>query len=431
MCLISVCPKGTKKGTEQVYKFIKSGMESNTSGSGYMFKRDGENTITIRKGFFNYGRLIESLESDRLNDNDELIVHHRIPTSGNRNDLNCHPFVISDNHSEVIMTNGSTGKPCMAHNGIFSRIISLENLNPQFSDTYAFARYIMGNPNMYELFTNDYDLFETLTSHIVGTDKLVFLFPDKDLKMIGQYIEDDGYFHSNTGYKRYTYDRGGSSSHNYATSSHSSFSEGYGNWSEYVDEDESEYGWPPALPVINSMKRVTNSVVVPNLITFDSSEIALDEKNYNHFDYVMKTKWDDTAPNERHKVKLSSLEGFDGNALLQVLTWVSEDKKNYGAGVQTFSLMENYYYIPKNEHYNVYKDYKKLLLNDYQYSKSSIKDLGKLLNRNYLKPDNHPLLFKKDSKFYCKKALQMLYNGLINPMKEVIDALNAGYTWNA
>jgi hypothetical protein len=424
MCLISVCPKGTKKGTEEVYKFIKSGMDSNTSGSGYMFKRDGDNKITIRKGFFNYGALIESLKSENLNDNDELVVHHRIPTSGNKNDLNCHPFVVSDIHEEVIMTNGSTEKPCMAHNGIFSRIIHFENLNPDFSDTYAFTRYIMGNPRMYEIFTSDYHLFETLTSHIVGTDKLVFLFPDKDLKMIGNYIEDNGYFHSNTGYKRYTYDRGGSSSHNYATTSYNSFSEGFGSYDEYDTEDE--YGWPPALPAIKVKEKVSGYITIPNLLTFDSSEIGINENNYNHFDYVMKAKWNDTAPNERYKIKLSSLEGFDGNALLQVLTWVSEDKKSYGTAVQTFSLMENYYYIPKKQYYDVYKDYKRLLLNDYQYSKSSIKDLGKLLSRNYMKPDNHPTLFKKDRKFYCLKALKMLHDNLTNPMKEVIDALNSG-----
>ena len=421
MCLISVCPKGTSKNSDYVYKFIKSGMDSNKSGSGYMFKRNNDNKITLRKGFFDYDELIASLKNDNLNDNDELVIHHRIPTSGNKNDLNCHPFVISDKHEEVIMTNGETDKPCLAHNGIFRGISRYEALNNDFSDTYAFTRYVMGNKNVFNLFLTDIDLFSALTKDIVGSDKLALLFPNRDLILYGNYIEDDGYFHSNTGYKRYTYDRGGSSTSNNSYSFYES------RWNEYDDWRDSE-DWPPVRrAVIVPEKKVVSPIkTLPYYLTFDSSEILLNESNYDDFEYIKKSKWDSTSPNERYKINLSVLEGFDIEALLQVLKWKSENGKTYGSAVETIALMNDYYYVPKASKYETYKDYKKLLLNEYKYSKSSIKDLGKTLSNNYMKPDNHPILFKKDGKFYCKKALKMFHENLTNPMKEVLNVLTLG-----
>ena len=49
---------------------------------------------------------------------------------------------------------------------------------------------------------------------IIDTDKIALLFPDRDLELIGKWVEDNGYFHSNTGYKSYTFDRGGISTRN-------------------------------------------------------------------------------------------------------------------------------------------------------------------------------------------------------------------------
>jgi hypothetical protein len=211
MCLVSVCPKGKEKFNDQVVTFIKNGMSSNKQGSGYMFKRSGENVITIDKGYFDEENLISSIRERNLGVNDELVIHHRISTSGLISGSNSHPFVISDNHDEVCAQDITINKPCLAHNGCFSRLTDYMKLQPDFSDTYAFARYILSNPNIYNIMEVDYELFKTILDPIISGSRVAILFPDKDVKLIGDFKEVDGYYHSNYGYCRSTYDYGGSS----------------------------------------------------------------------------------------------------------------------------------------------------------------------------------------------------------------------------
>lgn len=201
MCLISVCPKGTAKYTDQVKTFIQNGFNSNKDGSGFMYKKNGENFIYVEKGFFKFSDLMNAIEKAKLTDDDELVIHHRIGTSGKVSEENTHPFVISHVHDIVKSVSTKINKPCIVHNGYFSDIYEYMQRNPDFSDTYAFARYVM--PNVIDLYTSEPKLFRKALSGIVGTSKICVLLPYRDLIMSGNFTEDDGYFHSNNGYKNW------------------------------------------------------------------------------------------------------------------------------------------------------------------------------------------------------------------------------------
>ena len=99
--------------------------------------------------------------------------------------------------------------PCIVHNGMIYGITNQMFLNSQFSDTFAFVKYIMAADGVMEMYNNSFSTFELLTDSFLGNDKLCLLHPDRDLTTVGKYLTDNGYLHSNSGYKVNYYDRGG------------------------------------------------------------------------------------------------------------------------------------------------------------------------------------------------------------------------------
>jgi predicted glutamine amidotransferase len=209
MCLISVIPQGVEKNIRNISRYIIQGMKTNTDGSGFMYKKSNANTIGVKKGYFNAERMIRDISDLNLTSNDHLILHHRLGTQGDNSDENTHPFVISDNHLEIIATDVVTDKPCMVHNGIFYDISEYVKLNPKFSDTYAFTRYVLAVNGMLDMAYDNSKLFDKLTKNIIGSDKICILHPEKGILLIGSYIKVDGCYHSNNGFRQHVWDRGG------------------------------------------------------------------------------------------------------------------------------------------------------------------------------------------------------------------------------
>lgn len=212
MCLITVAPSGTSKNRGFIEDFIKSGMKSNTHGSGFAFKRHETSEIYLSKGYLTSNAIMDAIESHNIHVNDELIIHHRIGTSGLRNNFNMHPFVVTNDIATLKQTEGTFNLPVMAHNGIFG---DFSDHNSDYNDTFLFIQHFMSSNQILDQLKDSVHGFQERFKSILGWQKLAFLFPDRPLILVGNFIEDDGYFHSNTGYITYTYDSGGSSSNSY------------------------------------------------------------------------------------------------------------------------------------------------------------------------------------------------------------------------
>ena len=198
ICLVSIAPKGTKKDSPLLYNSIRNGFRCNSQGSGYAIKYSKTGLIYISKGYWKAERLISSLKERKMTDDDELIIHNRIPTSGDKNTANCHPFVIGQTQEEVIQDEGYVKYPVLAHNGVFGKYSEWQSA---FSDTYHFTKQFMSIPEVLSLLKRDKVTFEAVFKETLGYNKVVFLFPDRDLETVGQFITDEGYMYSNTGYK--------------------------------------------------------------------------------------------------------------------------------------------------------------------------------------------------------------------------------------
>lgn len=407
MCLVSVLKKGTKKNTKEVHDFIKSGFECNEDGSGYMFKRNGENTITVKKGFFgNAQEMIDSIVAQNLNDDDELAVHHRIRTHGLASKENTHPFVCTHKHDEVIALDITTDKPCLVHNGYFWEIKGFININPDFSDTYAFARYVMGNPSLMEMYYEDQKKFEKTFSGVIASSKICILHPDKDLTMVGNFVEKNGYFHSNDGYCRYVFDKGGSSTLKGAKYSKS--------WDKHTDWDNKHVvgfgrhsggvgktkGAKKEAKVVSMLPKS----IVTGLRKFNGEQITITSKNFGHFEYVAITHYE--AFKDKSKLIRYNIGDYKEGDNWIMLDKITTDERPYGGyeGILPSSLVKDYYYVPKKEKAVMYGEYLRLIAQP-DIGGKTLKKLKNLLQRNINKQNDTPLFYKKLGTPISKGAL--------------------------
>ena len=283
MCLISCYPKSTSKDIKIVKEFLTNSFNSNGDGHGFMYKINGHKTVNFKKGYRDIELMLKDIEALNLKDDDELITHGRIGTSGERNDVNMHPFVVTNNFEALCKLSGRVSYPVMCHNGYF---IDYTDHNSKFSDTWHFVYEFAGVPEITALLKRDSDLFQEMfgVSHIKRT-KLAFLFPERDMLMIGDFTEDDGYFHSNGGYKKYEYNYGGFSTR--SKKSKNTILADEKSVDYYFDEEayySEHFGYPklkPSVPIIDLSKL--------NIMEFTNKQITLTEDNYKHFWLVPTT----------------------------------------------------------------------------------------------------------------------------------------------
>lgn len=397
MCLISILPKGTKKNTQEVHEFIKNGFNCNKDGSGFMYKRNGDNKITIDKGYFNLTKLIDSIDSLKLTEDDELVIHHRIGTSGLVSAENTHPFLISDVESEINVADITINKPALVHNGMIFGIQEYMRMNTNFCDTYAFARYFMSNKYVMGLFLNNRNIFKDFADRLLGTDKLCILFPDRDLEKYGYFIEKNGYFHSNDGYCNYTKNVGGI---NY-----------------YNNDDDLNYTPIINLPKIfnynNEVKRFgdglpkSESVSEPkiNIHKLKNSVFQLTESNFKYFFFKLPGQGD----------KLYFLEKLDLKTDSQVFKRLDGNTSVYMPQKTELLLNDTITFVPKNAQFTkVIVDYLYLVEKLPDYSKNRLKKTQKILEETIGHSLFHEFEYKplktlgyKNNKFY--KLTLLLY----------------------
>ena len=361
MCLISVVPKGVNKDIEQIKGFIVNGMSSNSDGSGFAYKRNGKSCVNIHKGFRQEADMVSEIKKLNLGVDDELIIHHRIGTSGEKNVANMHPFVISDIESVIIQDKGSFNLPIMAHNGVFNKYT---DNNSKYSDTYHFIEKFMSTPEIMTLLKRDKSKFKELFESTLTYNKLAILSPDRDLIMIGNFTQEDGCYHSNGGYKSYVYDRGGSSSCSVQSRQ---------------------------LPINNLFEDESSTQLTRRrtCYKFNGDQIKITKENSKHFILVPKSDLPVSSGGCLDRVKAYVFDDYDENCTLNFITeYAGERQTHY---LTWDRLSSEFDLFVKNEYNllycNLYKfaeDYKNGL------TKSMSKKISKLLDKS--KAKNHIVL---------------------------------------
>lgn len=397
MCLISVLPKGTEKYNEKTISFIRKGATTNTDGSGFMFKRENDDCINIKKGFFNITDMLEEIKKLNLKKEDELVIHHRIGTSGEICAKNTHPFLIYDDDKLCSETDLTINKPALVHNGMFSGIRDFMSLNPKFCDTYAFARYIISEPGIYNLIYDNYKLFELLFKDILSFNKVCILDPNKGIKMLGNFFEDDGYFHSNGGYKDFVYDRGGSSD-NVELALYDSYK-------------------PKALSIVGNNKYHNTQLY------YDSSEIKIDKYNVHHFFFIKKSVYNINSESydvdRKNSYCLYEIDDISEDTEFQILK-LAKSSTNYT--IKMDNIKNDYFYIPKPNFFDSYLDLEKIKTLFPDYSKNSFKQIQKILIRSRKKGLFDKIKYSKTERLHTKLTLS-LYRDYLE-MKNLKDKNN-------
>lgn len=302
MCLITVCPKGSNKNSEELKKAIKTAGVTNKDGAGFMYKRASTKKVYISKGYMSPEALLSAIEKHKLKDQDELVIHQRIGNKGAKNTFMCHPFVVAGDQDTILANHCYVNVPTMVHNGTFTKY---SKTNSDFSDTYYFVEQFISNEFILGLLKSDLELFKTVFTDILSTNRLVFLFPneDKPLIKLGSFTEDNGYFFSNESYKNSRYRNIGGweeydewdwdNGYGYAASEY--YNGGGRNWRERHIEDEEETKIP---------KKTASNCAVGKQIAMPLAGAMFPMTNYNH----VSKRNDDIVIKETNSIAFSDIK---------------------------------------------------------------------------------------------------------------------------
>ncbi len=201
MCIVTIKPKGHKLPKKNL---LETCWENNDDGAGYMFVRDEQ--VYIRKGFMKFDEFYEDFKSMGLNRNDIIVFHFRISTSGGINSNNTHPFPLSA-HPKDLVQRFSSAPIAMAHNGILANDGTTVD-GYTISDTMEFIIDTLSYPEVYENLNNK-GVKKLLEDSITGS-RIVVLRADGSYTLLGDgWRQKGGLIHSNDGYIKRAYSRGG------------------------------------------------------------------------------------------------------------------------------------------------------------------------------------------------------------------------------
>jgi len=221
MCIIVVKPKNKQI---QDKKILKRCFTINRDGAGYMYVNK-EKKVVIKKGFMKFEDFYKSVMKDYKENNLEkqnLIMHFRIGTSG-KNKLGCtHPFPITDNMNDLELTSCKTNIG-ICHNGIVQTFNSYAN---QYSDTELYIATVITPIIRLNLQAYKFKDVQALISKTTNS-KWAVLDKNDEYYLIGQFVEDDGYFYSNESFRPPVYIQ---STYNY-------HGKGYSGLYDYNEDD--------------------------------------------------------------------------------------------------------------------------------------------------------------------------------------------------
>lgn len=399
MCIISILGKGTQKDSPEVIKFITNGFNNNYDGSGFMLKRNNTDYVYFSKGYFNLNSLLDDIKNQNLQLDDELVVHHRIGNVGNVGIINCHPFACSNDEKIINNHCGEVKVPVLVHNGTFSNVTPLKELNKGSSDTYAVSRYIFGDENIINMLKTNLKVLDIMMIPILNTGKLCMLFPDRDLLKTSNFIEDNGYFHSNEGYKDDWYrDVGG-----YLKKKESYVERAINNLftssnNKVANKKQTKLALNNDFKYIDKINNILDNVSV----TLDGSLIRINNFNYKDFIYCFNTV------GHIHYDKAFTFTSFSETRKLNILK-VKNNNDILKIPITEHSLHVNLDFLPTNSMNAIYRDYL-MLLKWIEPSNKVMKSIYNQLNNSRFKSLETKILVSKIGQFVSRKALIEYFN---------------------
>jgi len=221
MCLLFMKPRGVKYDHDFTVSAINSGIQSNRDGIGGAYRNTTTNKLYLKKGFYPRSKddFFAWLEKINPHVDDELMVHLRYGTAGNKSTYNQHPYILGEKawvpqqaaEPNLTLEDELTSGGVFAHNGgFYDSEYRLDN--PNLSDTYNWGlTYFKTKKDIQDLIDGGYESLvanNTLASTLIG-QKVCFMFPNRDMIHTENFKSDRGYLFSNYGYKSYVDDRGG------------------------------------------------------------------------------------------------------------------------------------------------------------------------------------------------------------------------------
>lgn len=193
MCIIAHSPAGVEL---PAYQYRKNMFGHNDDGAGFAYIKD--KVVHWEKGFMTFEDFEEALQrvSSTIDTKEtEMVFHYRIGTHGGNIPQNTHPFIISQDYSEMKKLTGKTRNAIVFHNGIINSV----NVPSNVSDTmawihdrlyylYAFDKRCLKNPLIIDMISKD-----------IGSSKLAIMTPH-GVQRIGHFIEENGNYYSNSTY---------------------------------------------------------------------------------------------------------------------------------------------------------------------------------------------------------------------------------------
>ena len=192
MCIIFSKPAGVAFPSITT---LKACWERNPHGAGFAVATGKH--VYIRKGFMTWDEFA-AIDFDGLEDH-ACVFHFRYATHGSMSPGNCHPFPIVGN----LKRTDATVDVAVAHNGV---ILGQQTSKNDYSDTMCYIensiapyyKQCKGKGKMYTSVKRRANLLAETGS------KWSFLYSDGTIVNVGDGIECDGVWYSNSGFRTYT-----------------------------------------------------------------------------------------------------------------------------------------------------------------------------------------------------------------------------------
>ena len=195
MCIVVYKKIGKELPSRDI---LKNCFVNNPDGAGFMYNH--KNKVIIEKGFMTWEAFdvaLANVEKSVDVRKTAMVLHFRITTQGGINQECTHPFPLSDNMDDLKLLR-TTRNIGIAHNGIISLTSTYSKVN--YSDTMKFITdylsLIITNKDYYKS-----DKTLKLIKRLCGS-KLAILDYTGHCELIGDFVEDNGFYYSNSSYQQ-------------------------------------------------------------------------------------------------------------------------------------------------------------------------------------------------------------------------------------
>lgn len=114
MCIIAMSETGVAPLTKEI---LKTCFENNKDGAGFTWYKPSEERWYIEKGFMTFDMFWPAYEAHNFTENDFVVCHFRIGTSGLMDGGNTHPFPMTASVDKMRLTRIKTDR-VVIHNGV-------------------------------------------------------------------------------------------------------------------------------------------------------------------------------------------------------------------------------------------------------------------------------------------------------------------------